>query len=83
MVNYEDNLSMHLNLIIDIEVGQVTLLPNASNQMVSFSLHINDNNVALEPNMTFRLGIRESSSVDIGTPSEMTVLIADDDGEFH
>ena len=68
-------------IFIGMDVGNVTLSTNSGNQRVSFSLSITDNNVALEPNKTLRLGIRKSSSVDTGTPSEMTIVIVDDDGE--
>ena len=68
-------------IFIGMDVGNVTLTANSGNQRVSFSLSITDNNVALEPNKTLRLGIRKSSSVDTGTPSEITIVIVDDDGE--
>ena len=55
-------------------------MPNLNNQRVSFSLSNPDNNVALQPDRIFRVGIRESPSVTIGNPSEMTIVVIDDDG---
>ncbi len=69
----------------DAEVGRVTFMrvfPLI--QRASFSYINTDNEIALEANKTRRLAIREINQIvaAVGSRSEMTVEIIDDDGWF-
>lgn len=67
--------------VIGREVGKVEFrVTSSTTQDASFTFNNPDNEIALEPNRTIKLGIADLEEIGIGSPSEMTVLIYDDDG---
>ena len=65
--------------------SQEVTFPSASgaNQRINVPITIVNNEIALEDDLVRRFGLRDLSTAQatIGTPSETTVTIEDDDGE--
>ena len=63
-------------------MGQVTFDANASTepQNKSFLFTITDDDIALELDELFTLGIRDPVEVSIAEPSQMNITVVDDDG---
>ena len=47
---------------------------------MSFLFTVTDNNIALELDKLFTLGIRDPIEVSIAEPSQMNITVVDDDG---
>ena len=47
---------------------------------MSFLFIVTDNDIALELDKLFTLGIRDPIEVGIAEPSEMNIIVVDDDG---
>ena len=50
---------------------------------MSFLFTVTDNDIALELDKLFTLGIRDPIEVDIAEPSRMNITVVDDDGNTH
>ena len=72
---------LHFFSYTDTDIGQVTFDANAPEpQNKSFLFTVTDNNIALELDKLFTLGIRDPSPVGIAEPSQMVITVVDDDG---
>ena len=72
---------LHLFSYTDTDIGEVTFDANAPEpQNKSFLFTVTDNNIALELDKLFPLGIRDPSPVGIAEPSQMVITVVDDDG---
>ena len=72
---------LHFFSYTDIDIGQVTFDANAPEpQNKSFLFTVTDNNIALELDNWFTLGIRDPTPVCIAEPSQMVITVVDDDG---
>ena len=72
---------LHFFSYTDTNIGQVTFDANApAPQNKSFLFAVIDNNIALELDKLFTLGIRDPISVGIAEPSQMNITVVDDDG---
>ena len=68
----------------DADIGQVTFDVNAPEpHNNSFLFIVTDNEIALEVDKLFTLGIRDPVEVDIAEPSQMNIIVVDDDGNTH
>ena len=75
MYNNSNNNTL---LYTDTDIGQVTFDANAPEpQNNSFLFKITDNEIALEVDKLFTLGIRDPTVVDIAEPSQMNITVVD------
>ena len=65
-------------LYTDTDIGQVTFDANAPEpQNNSFLFNVTDNEIPLEVDKLFTLGIRDPIEVDIAEPSQMNIIVVD------
>ena len=68
-------------LYTDTNISQVTFDANATEtQNKSFLFPVTDNDIALEVDKLFTLGIRDLVEVNITEPSQIDITVVDDDG---
>ena len=68
-------------LYTDIDIGRVIFDANApETQNKSFLFTVTNDDIALELDKLFTLGIRDPIEVTIAEPSQMDITVVDDDG---